>query len=160
MRLLWVWTIISAALLASTQPQALESLLKRDDREELVAVFKRVANITKDISAGELVGSAQKVDSSDIGALLEIINTSLLTQPEQALYARLCEIDSAKRGGKLTHSSDKLAALFDLRDVLEAFFDKVLVNDDNPALRRNRKTLLYAIYAEFCTIGDLKELAI
>lgn len=144
----------------ASNAKALESLLKRDDREELMAVFKRVANITKDISAGELVGSAQKVDSSDIGALLGAINTSLLTQPEQALYARLCEIDSAKRGGKLTHSSDKLAALFDLRDVLEAFFDKVLVNDDNPALRRNRKTLLYAIYAEFCTIGDLKELAI
>ena len=144
----------------ASNAKALESLLKRDDREELIAVFKRVANITKDISAGELVGSAQKVDSSDIGALLGAINTSLLTQPEQALYARLCEIDSAKRGGKLTHSSDKLAALFDLRDVLEAFFDKVLVNDDNPALRRNRKTLLYAIYAEFCTIGDLKELAI
>ena len=144
----------------ASNAKALESLLKRDDREELMAVFKRVANITKDISAGELVGSAQKVDSSDIGALLGAINTSLLTQPEQALYARLCKIDSAKRGGKLTHSSDKLAALFDLRDVLEAFFDKVLVNDDNPALRRNRKTLLYAIYAEFCTIGDLKELAI
>lgn len=145
----------------ASNAKALESLLKRDDREELMAVFKRVANITKDISAGELVGShAQKVDSSNIGALLETIDTSLLTQPEQALYARLCEIDSAKRGGKLTHSSDKLAALFDLRDVLEAFFDKVLVNDDNPALRRNRKTLLYAIYAEFCTIGDLKELAI
>lgn len=144
----------------ASNAKALESLLKRDDREELMAVFKRVANITKDISADELVGSAQKVDSSDIGALLETIDTSLLTQPEQALYARLCEIDSAKRGGKLTHSSDKLAALFDLRDVLEAFFDKVLVNDDNPALRRNRKTLLYAIYAEFCTIGDLKELAI
>lgn len=144
----------------ASNAKALESLLKRDDREELMAVFKRVANITKDISAGELVGSAQKVDSSDIGALLETINTSLLTQPEQALYARLCEIDSAKRDGKLARSSDKLAALFDLRDVLEAFFDKVLVNDDNPALRRNRKTLLYAIYAEFCTIGDLKELAI
>lgn len=141
--------------------KALESLLARDDREALIAVFKRVANITKDISAGELVGShAQKADSSDISTLLEIINTSLLTQPEQALYARLCEIDSAKRGGKLTHSSDKLAALFDLRDVLEAFFDKVLVNDENLALRKNRKSLLYAIYAEFCTIGDLKELAI
>lgn len=144
----------------ASNAKTLESLLKRDDREELMAVFKRVANITKDISAGELVGSAQKVDSSNVGALLGAIDTSLLTQPEQALYARLCEIDSAKRGGKLTHSSDKLAALFDLRDVLEAFFDKVLVNDDNPALRRNRKTLLYAIYAEFCTIGDLKELAI
>ena len=144
----------------ASNAKALESLLKRDDREKLMAVFKRVANITKDISAGELVGSAQKVDSSNIGALLETINTSLLTQPEQALYARLCEIDSAKRGGKRTRSSDKLAALFDLRDVLEAFFDKVLVNDDNPALRRNRKTLLYAIYAEVCTIGDLKELAI
>lgn len=145
----------------ASNAKALESLLKRDDREELMAVFKRVANITKDISAGELVGShAQKVDSSNIGALLETIDTSLLTQPEQALYARLCEIDSAKRGGKLTHSSDKLAALFDLRDVLEAFFDKVLVNDEDPALRRNRKSLLYAIYAEFCTIGDLKELAI
>ena len=145
----------------ASNAKALESLLARDDREALIAVFKRVANITKDISAGELVGShAQKADSSDISALLEIINTSLLTQPEQALYARLREIDSAKRGGKLTHSSDKLAALFDLRDVLEAFFDKVLVNDDNPALRHNRKSLLYAIYADFCTIGDLKELAI
>ena len=141
--------------------KALESLLARDDREALIAVFKRVANITKDISAGELVGShAQKADSSDISTLLEIINTSLLTQPEQALYARLCEIDSAKRGGKLTHSSDKLAALFDLRGVLEEFFERVLVNDENLALRKNRKSLLYAIYAEFCTIGDLKELAI
>lgn len=145
----------------ASNAKALESLLKRDDREALMAVFKRVANITKDISMGELVGShAQKVDSSDISALLEIINTSLLTQPEQALYARLREIDSAKRGGKLTHSSDKLAALFDLRDVLEEFFASVLVNDEDPALRRNRKSLLYAIYAEFCTIGDLKELAI
>ena len=141
--------------------KALESLLARDDREALIAVFKRVANITKDISVGELVGShAQKADSSDISTLLEIINTSLLTQPEQALYARLCEIDSAKRGGKLTHSSDKLAALFDLRGVLEEFFERVLVNDENLALRKNRKSLLYAIYAEFCTIGDLKELAI
>lgn len=145
----------------ASNAKALESLLVRDDREALMAVFKRVANITKDISMGELVGShAQKVDSSDTSTLLEVINTSLLTQPEQALYARLREIDSAKRGGKLTRSSDKLAALFDLRDVLEEFFASVLVNDEDPALRRNRKSLLYAIYAEFCTIGDLKELAI
>ena len=144
----------------ASNAKALESLLVRDDREALIAVFKRVANITKDSSVGELVGSTQKADSSDIGALLEIINTSLLTQPEQALYARLREIDSAKRDGKLTHSSDKLAALFDLRDVLEEFFERVLVNDENLALRKNRKSLLYAIYAEFCTIGDLKELAI
>lgn len=143
--------------------KALESLLARDDREALVAVFKRVANITKDTSTDELALHAQKsqtADSSDMGALLGAIDTSLLTPPEQALYNKLCEIDSAKRAGTLACASDRLAALFALRGVLEKFFEQVLVNDENLALRNNRKSLLYAIYAEFCTIGDLKELAI
>ena len=145
----------------ASNAKALESLLARDDRETLIAVFKRVANITKDMQPSDLVAqSAQKLDSNDINALLGTINVSLLTQPEQALYTKLRAIDSAKHSGNLTHSSDRLAALFDLQDVLEEFFAKVLVNDEDLALRHNRKLLLYVIYAEFCTIGDLKELAI
>lgn len=155
--------------------KALESLLKRDDREALVAVFKRVANITKDIRADELTATDSRIDSrvagsvdsraesrllSDMSALLAGIDESALSAPEKALYDRLCEIDSAKCAGNLARSSAKLEALFSLRGVLEEFFAQVLVNDENPALRKNRKSLLYAIYAEFCTIGDLKELAI
>ena len=64
-----------------------------------------------------------------------------------------------KSGDKTIEPKVLLEGLFGLKGALEAFFDNVLVNDENPALRHNRKAIIYAIYAEFKKIGDLKELA-
>ncbi len=205
----------------ASNAKALESLLVRDDREALMAVFKRVANITKDIMGdsacgleswiassrcvdrqpslislrgsqnhdssstilesqnegkkqaqgeksassslrvlrqqGEVAASFfSKAESTNTQAILQSLDTSLLTPPESALYNKLLSLNLPA----LTHPQHKLDALFSLKEELEVFFASVLVNDEDPALRRNRKSLLYAIYAEFCTIGDLKELAI
>ena len=45
-----------------------------------------------------------------------------------------------------------------LRAPVDAFFDKVLVNAPDPAVRQNRLTLLHSMLAEFSTIADFSEI--
>ena len=47
-----------------------------------------------------------------------------------------------------------------LREILDRYFDKVLVNAPDVALRDNRKALLARIYKEFLKIADFKEISI
>lgn len=130
--------------------QALAGLLLRDDKDQIVSVFKRVANITKDIDSGVL--ATQK-----LAEILAQIATDLLHTPqERDLYDALRTLESKH----LQDPKALLEALFSLREVLEKFFENVMVNVDDPILCYNRKLLIYAIYAEFRKIGDLKELAI
>ena len=124
--------------------KALELLLDRSDREQLISVFKRVANITKDMSK-----------DTDIS-----IDEKLLSAPqEKFLYEALKGIWALDSLDSLD-STSFLERLFELRLPLEAFFEYVMVNDENLNIRKNRKALIFAIYLEFKKIGDLKELAI
>ena len=50
------------------------------------------------------------------------------------------------------------AALAALRPVIDAFFDTVLVNDSDAALRDNRLALLAELRALFTRIADLSRL--
>ena len=45
-----------------------------------------------------------------------------------------------------------------LRPKVDLFFDKVLVNAPDPAVRQNRLTLLQTLLAEFSTIADFSEI--
>ena len=45
-----------------------------------------------------------------------------------------------------------------LRPKIDLFFDKVLVNAPDPAVRQNRLTLLQTLLAEFSTIADFSEI--
>jgi glycyl-tRNA synthetase beta chain len=38
------------------------------------------------------------------------------------------------------------------------FFDKILVNDPDPAIRENRLALLHSLLTEFSTIADFSEI--
>ncbi len=119
--------------------KALESLLHRPDKEELVSLFKRVANITKDMQQAES------------------INEAVLIQPqEKALFQAYKHITQQT----FKNPESLLEALFGLKSLLGEFFDNVMVNDHNEQIRQNRKALVFAIYLEFKKIGDLKELAI
>jgi glycyl-tRNA synthetase beta chain len=53
---------------------------------------------------------------------------------------------------------EKLAAMASLRPQVDLFFDKILVNDPNPAIRENRLALLYSLLTEFSTIADFSEI--
>ncbi|HLK19354.1 MAG TPA: glycine--tRNA ligase subunit beta [Bryobacteraceae bacterium] len=116
----------------------LESRLKRiqtirPDIEPIAASFKRVKNI---LQQAEFKESASVQDS-----LLE-------PGPELELYQEV-------RHGKGQPIESRISAL---RPKLDLFFDKVLVNAPDEAVRRNRLTLLHNLLTEFSEIADFSEI--
>jgi glycyl-tRNA synthetase beta chain len=118
----------------------LESRLKRvqairstPDFEPIAASFKRIKNILQQAQfsgPGEL-----RADLLDPG-------------PELELYTEIRRTD-----GQPLES--RIAAL---RPKVDLFFDKVLVNAPDEAVRRNRLTLLHNLLTEFSEIADFSEI--
>ena len=111
----------------------------------LAAANKRVGNILKKSGAAAQPG----------------VNPKLLVEPaEVALHTALAEIapraDAAFEAGDHTAS---LQALARLRAPVDAFFEAVMVNADDPALRANRLALLASLHAAMNRVADLARLA-
>ncbi len=115
----------------------------------LAAANKRVGNILK------------KSDAAGDPAVNPTVNPALLVEPaEAALHSALALIapraDAAFAGGDYTASLQLLAGL---KAPVDAFFDGVMVNADNAALRANRLALLGALHASMNRVADLARLA-
>ncbi|MBX3607254.1 MAG: glycine--tRNA ligase subunit beta [Piscinibacter sp.] len=111
----------------------------------LAAANKRVGNILKK--------SEEKVAPQADAALLQ-------EDAERALHAALQAVaprsDAAFERGDYTASLQALAAL---KAPVDAFFDSVLVNADDPRLRANRLGLLAQLHAAMNRVADLSRLA-
>lgn len=110
----------------------------------LAAANKRIANILK--------------KSDGAGG---VVDPALLREPaEQALHAALQQIvpqaNAQFDAGDYTASLQTLAAL---RAPVDAFFDGVMVNADDPALKANRLALLAALHQAMNRVADLSRLA-
>ena len=114
---------------------------KQDELGALGAIFKRVANITQGLSLDNLPE----------------IRTEILNASEELELYHAFEALKARKYASLT---EELHALLALREILDRYFDKVLVNAPDAALRDNRKALLARIYKEFLKIADFKEISI
>jgi glycyl-tRNA synthetase beta chain len=113
----------------------------------LAAANKRIANILKKSKLAE-AGSAMDVSGS------------LLREPaEQALQRDLtalrAPVEAATRARRYSEALDLLAGL---RVPVDQFFDGVLVNDPDEALRNNRLALLAQVRMMFAGIADLSRL--
>jgi glycyl-tRNA synthetase beta chain len=111
----------------------------------LAAANKRVGNILK----------------KSEGAPPVAVDAALLReQAERALAAALDavrpEADRLYDAGAYTESLQRLAAL---RAPVDAFFDHVMVNADDAALRANRLALLASLHAAMNRVADLSRLA-
>ncbi|MEO6032150.1 MAG: glycine--tRNA ligase subunit beta, partial [Burkholderiaceae bacterium] len=111
----------------------------------LAAANKRVGNILK------------KAD----GRVAPDVDGALLKEPAEAALARaLHEIapraDAAFERADYTASLQALAAL---KAPVDAFFDAVMVNAEDPALRANRLGLLAQLHAAMNRVADLSKLA-
>jgi glycyl-tRNA synthetase beta chain len=111
----------------------------------LAAANKRVGNILK------------KAD----GTIEANVNVGLLQEPaEIALNAALAQAkpvaDSAFERGDYAASLQSLAAL---KTPVDAFFDNVMVNADDPALKANRLGLLATLHQAMNRVADLSKLA-
>jgi glycyl-tRNA synthetase beta chain len=126
---------------ADARVRALVKFLGLPDAASLAAANRRIANILKK-SPGEVPQSTDP--------------TLLQLAPERALHAALAErriaVDVAL--GRTDYAT-AFAELARLRPQIDAFFDAVLVNDPDAALRRNRLALLGELRALFTRSADL-----
>ncbi|MBI1284564.1 MAG: glycine--tRNA ligase subunit beta [Thiobacillus sp.] len=115
------------------------------ESQSLAAANKRVGNILKKAegAVGEAADPARFVEAA-----------------ETALFDALGEIapraDSAFAAGDYTASLQALAAL---RGPVDAFFDHVMVNADDPALKANRLALLNQLHRTMNRVADISRLA-
>ena len=115
------------------------------EAESLAAANKRVGNILKKVE-GEV---AAKVDA---GLLKEAAEATL----NNALAAVKPQADAAFERGDYAASLQALAAL---KTPVDAFFDGVMVNAEDPALRNNRLGLLATLHQAMNRVADLSKLA-
>lgn len=112
----------------------------------LAAANKRIGNILKKSDATGADGA---------------VDAALLHEPaEQALHAALQQV--VPEAGARFDAGDytaSLQALATLREPVDAFFDGVMVNAEDPALRANRLALLQALHHAMNRVADLARLA-
>lgn len=120
--------------------KALNAFFEKSDKQALVSLFRRVANILSD-----------EIKPTHI-------DESLLKLPQEiALFQALKSLKSQA----LTADVDsQITALFSLKEPLEAFFNSVLVNDENNAIKTNRQMLVFSVHSEFLRIGDMREITL
>jgi glycyl-tRNA synthetase beta chain len=120
---------------------ALAKFLELPEAASLTAANKRISNILK--KAGPDAGGAV-----DVSALRE--------PPEKALHEALAGIVAeVERALAKRDYRAALARLATLRPAVDGFFDGVMVNADDLALRRNRLALLAQLRHHFARIADL-----
>src|SRR5471032_2989240 len=111
----------------------------------LAAANKRISNILKK--------SAEGVPASVQPALLQ-------EAAEKALYAQLEQVAPRVQTQLAERNyTEALSALSALRDAVDTFFNDVMVNAEDPALRSNRLALLGALHQQMNCVADISKLA-
>ncbi len=127
-------------------------------RLEAVRAFAALAEAASLAAANKRVGNIlKKVE----GELPTAIRPELLKEAaEQALAAAIAEVQPAADLRFEQHDyTGSLKALAALKGPVDAFFDDVMVNAEDPALRANRLALLGRLHAAMNRVADLSRLA-
>jgi len=123
---------------------ALSNFLESDDGSNLLAGYKRAANILK---------IEEKKDGKSYDQ--DVLEAGLVDPEEEALAVALTRAAADAEHALAAEDFEKaMAALSTLRAPIDAFFDKVTVNADDEALRANRLALLSQIRAAVNTVAD------
>lgn len=121
--------------------KAVAEFRKLDAAEALAAANKRVANILAKVE----------------GDIANTVNAALLQEEaEQALHSAIVS-EQAYQAGQHSYA-EGLAHLAAMRDVIDNFFDKVMVNADDAAVRANRQALLKQLRELFLQVADISVL--
>lgn len=124
-----------------TRLDALNGFMQLDVASSLAAANKRIGNILR---------------KSDLDGSTEIQDELLLIDEERVLFEEVrrysIELDLLYEGADYTAALTLLAGL---SDSIEAFFDKVMVMDKDPEVRRNRLSLLAELKGLFDRVANL-----
>ncbi|NOJ45492.1 glycine--tRNA ligase subunit beta [Bradyrhizobium archetypum] len=135
-------------LLVVRRVEALGKFLDSDDGKNLLAGTKRASNI---LSIEEKRDKRTFDGAADAG---------LYNLPEEKALAKA--IDEVKSEASAAVQKEDFAAAMSvmakLRPAVDAFFDKVKVNDDEPKVRENRLKLLNEIRAATRAVADFSKI--
>jgi len=135
-------------LMVARRVEALGKFLDTDDGKNLLAGAKRAANILRI----EEKKDGRAFDGAPDAALYRL-------DEEKALAKA---IDQAKAGAGAAVAKEDFAtamsAMAKLRPAVDAFFDKVKVNDDDAKVRENRLKLLNEIRAATRAVADFSKI--
>jgi glycyl-tRNA synthetase beta chain len=133
-------------VLITRRVEALGAFLDTEDGATLLAGYKRAANILK---AEEKKGALPENLSVDAALIKKG------PKEEQALYAALSNVGEAIVAPlKAEDFAGAMGELARLRGPVDAFFEGVMVNDDDPAVRANRLALLSDVRANLHKVAD------
>jgi glycyl-tRNA synthetase beta chain len=128
--------------------ESLSKFLESDDGKNLLAGVKRASNILK---------IEEKKDNRSFNGLP---NPQLLIQGEERDLHRAVSAAEAN-ARKAVENEDfgaAMTAIAKLRGPVDAFFDKVTVNADDPSFRENRLKLLNRIRAATLAVADFSKI--
>ncbi len=128
--------------------EALGEFLDTEDGQNLLAGYKRAANILRIEEKKEKVKFSGTADES------------LLTEDaEKALFEAIAQADTVVRGHlEREDFTGAMAAVAKLRKPVDKFFDQVKVNDDDPQIRENRLKLLSQIRTSLEGVADFSKI--
>ncbi|MEA3063817.1 MAG: glycyl-tRNA synthetase beta chain [Sphingomonadales bacterium] len=136
--------------------KALQAFVETPEGADLLAGYKRAANILKKegyvtpakagVHADSATGSQAEWMPASAGMTEQEANKPLPYAPEIEEAALIAALDSAEPRARVAVEAEDfggaMAALASLRAPVDAFFDKVTVNDPDPAKREARLALL------------------
>ncbi len=127
---------------------ALAAFVKSDDGANLLVAYRRAANIVRIEEKKDGAVYAGEIAEADLGA------------PEaSALLAAIAAIETTVDAALHREGfAAAMAALADLRQPVDRFFDKVKVNADEPAPRAARLRLLSRIQAAMDRVADFSKI--
>lgn len=127
---------------------ALKSFLETEDGKNVLAAYRRASNILRIEEKKDSKSYAGPADRAQFAA-----------DEERALGARLDAVMPKARGALAQEDfAACMQALALLREPVDAFFEKVTVNADDPALRANRLKLLAEIRGALDEIADFSRI--
>ncbi|SFV82427.1 Glycyl-tRNA synthetase beta chain [hydrothermal vent metagenome] len=120
---------------------ALNAFTKDSASESLIEANKRIANMLK--------------DHHDLGT--DVDTSVFVEQAEQALFDATSAIASSL--ASTNDYTQSMRELLSLKDTIDEFFDKVMVNTDDEALKHSRLTLLNWVRSLFLSVADVSYLS-
>jgi glycyl-tRNA synthetase beta chain len=139
----------SDLLMIVKRVEALGRLLETEDGENLLVGYRRAANILR---------AEEKRDGA--GAFEAPHDEAALNAPEEITLARAIGVASAEAAERVAAEDFEgaMRALAKLRTPVDAFFDKVTVNVDDPRLRLNRLRLLNELRRAVHSVADFSKI--
>ncbi|MBN9029195.1 MAG: glycine--tRNA ligase subunit beta [Rhizobiales bacterium] len=135
-------------LMVARRAEALTAFITSEDGKNLLAGTKRATQL---LAAEEKKGTVVADGVSE--ALLKL-------DAEKALFAAITQATKAAAEAVATEDfRSAMQALSTLRGPVDTFFEDVLVNDEDAAIRANRLALLKAIREATGTVADFSKIA-